>query len=99
MVENDYDSILEGLTLEGAEWEKFKGLVLSPSLRCQLPNTRARWRKRMDREHKLGKFPVYLNESRATIIVEGFIEVPAAIPDHVWAQRGVAVILHTASIL
>jgi hypothetical protein len=98
--EGVHDTILENLLLESAEWDAARGLVISSTLRCQLPKSRARWRLHDQRpEKKYGKFPVYLSESRTVVAVEVFVEVGTNIPECVWAQRGVAFVMQTSTVL
>lgn len=92
--------VVEGLLLEGAHWaDGAKGLSLSDSLRCPLPPSRLRWRQRQDKVPGCMSFPMYLNETRATLVAELLVLAPtsSAVPPHVWAQRGVCFVLTLTS--
>jgi hypothetical protein len=91
--EGVHDTIVEGLTLEGASWTQ-SSFVLTSDLRCRLPPSRLRWCLRHSQQEKRGMyFPIYLNESRSSVVVEVLVKPPAHIPEHVWSQRGVGFIL------
>jgi hypothetical protein len=93
-IEGCHDTIVANLVLESAQWTAQDGLELSSSLRCRLPPSRLRWRRRCDRPSAdFITFPIYLNETRIHLIVEVLINLPANTPKHVWAQRGVALIM------
>ena len=90
------DTVIERLVIEGAEWSKGSGLNLSSSLRQSLPLSRLRWKRRGDQtDADYMPFPVYLNESRSTLIMEVLVRPPDGIPKDVWAQRGVAFIMQS----
>lgn len=91
--------LVEGLLLEGAQWAEGKGLSLSDNLRCPLPPSRLRWRLRQDKVAGCLYFPMYLDETRAVLVVEVLVLAPpgAAVPRHIWAQRGVGFVFTQTS--
>jgi hypothetical protein len=91
--------VIEGLLLECAEWSKEKGLeTKSTSLSCRLPPSRLVWRRRTDRpEANYLTFPIYLSETRTSLVVEILIATPSHVPSYVWAQRGVCFIMQSSS--
>lgn len=94
IAEGGQDTIVDKLVLESAQWTPEEGLELSPTLRCRLPPSRLRWRRRCDRPPgDFILFPVYLNETRATLVVEVLVSLPSHVPTHVWVQRGTAFIM------
>ena len=92
------DTIVDGLTLEGATW--VDGVfALSSELRCRLPPSRLRWLLRPSQQSKdIFYFPMYLNESRSSVVAEVLVKPPAHIPKHVWCQRGVGIILQVTGV-
>lgn len=93
------DTIIRHLVFECAQWSEIDGILLSSSLRSRLPTSRLRWRRREDKpQSQTGQFmlfPVYLDETRANLVVEVFIEIPQGVDPAVWAQRGVAIVLQS----
>lgn len=94
------DALVEGAMLEGASWNSAsEAIELSEKLHCPLPPCYLRWSLKTQRAHtvtaeqRLVAFPLYLTSQRTSLVNEVLIAVPAALPAHVWAQRGVAVIL------
>ena len=47
---------------------------------------------------RLVAFPLYLTSQRGALVSEVLLTVPAALPAHVWAQRGVALIFQSSSV-
>lgn len=95
------DVTIEGAMLEGAAWNSAAGAVeLSEELNCPLPVSYLRWSHKTHRESLLAgaadqhlvALPLYLNSQRTTLVAEVLVAVPAGLPRHVWAQRGVAVV-------
>lgn len=93
------DYIIEGLVLECAEWSKENGLgTKASSLRCRLPPSLLRWRRKCDRPSSNYKtFPIYLSDARTSLIVEVLLLTPDNIPSNVWSQRGVCFIMQNSS--
>jgi len=99
--EGPQDTVVEGLVLEGAAWGSdgpgAAALQLSDALSCPLPPSRLRWRQRTGAAAGDSlRLPLYLNEARGVLVAEVLLSTanaPAVAP-HVWAQRGVAVILN-----
>lgn len=88
------DTIVRNMILECAQWSEADGITLSSSLRSRLPTSRLRWRRREDKPSRnLMTFPVYLDETRANLVVEVLIEIPDGVAPVVWSQRGVAIVL------
>jgi hypothetical protein len=85
--------------VECAEWTADNGLeTKSSSLSCRLPPSRLVWRRRADRpEAHHMTFPVYLNETRTTLVIEILILTPDHVPPYVWSQRGVCFIMQNSS--
>lgn len=90
------DTIVTGVTLEGASWTK-GSLALSSELRCLLPPSKLRWGLRSASSATSGRllFPLYLNELRSTVVAEVHVAPPKNIPAEVWSQRGVGFIMQT----
>jgi dynein heavy chain 1 len=90
------DTIVRNMILECAQWSEADGITLSSSLRSRLPTSRLRWRRREDKPSRnLMTFPVYLDETRANLVVEVLIEIPDGVAPVVWSQRGVAIVLQS----
>mmetsp|Transcript_18914 Transcript_18914/g.35259 ORF Transcript_18914/g.35259 Transcript_18914/m.35259 type:complete len:887 (+) Transcript_18914:2-2662(+) len=91
------DTIVRSMMFECAQWSEANGITLSSSLRSRLPTSRLRWRLRKDRPSscRFMTFPVYLDETRANLVVEVLIEIPADVEPVVWSQRGVAIVLQS----
>lgn len=90
------DTLIERLVIEGAEWSKAEGLKFSSALRQGLPPSRLRWKRRnAEADNDCMAFPIYLNESRSTLVVEVLVRPPDGIPKDVWAQRGVAFVMQS----
>jgi dynein heavy chain 1 len=88
------DTVVEGLTLEGVSWRD-GAFALSAELRSKLPPSRLRWSLRSKRTSapdadKYVLFPMYLNESRQSVVAEVLLKPPSYLPQQVWSQRGVA---------
>jgi hypothetical protein len=98
------DVTVEGAMLEGAAWNASSGAIeLSEELNCALPRCYLRWSLKSHREsvvatgaEHLVAFPLYLTSQRTALVSEVLIAVPAALPKHVWAQRGVAVVFQSS---
>lgn len=101
------DVSVEGAMLEGASWNATAGAIeLSEELNCPLPTCFLRWSHKAHREGLLGNgavgaqqlvsFPLYLTSQRTVLVAEVLLAVPAALPKHVWAQRGVAVVFQAS---
>ena len=89
------DTILRGLVLENATWAEGT-LRFSSDLRCRLSSSLLRWRRRQDTAGELEKsviVPVYLSESRKTLVTEVRLVLSVEVPRLVLAQRGVAIVL------
>jgi dynein heavy chain 1 len=88
------DTVVRNLVFECAQWTAGAGIMLSSSLRSQLPTSRLRWRRRDQKPvGNYMKFPVYLDETRASLVVEVLLNIPPEVDSAVWAQRGVAIVL------
>lgn len=88
------DTVVEGLTLEGVSWRD-GALALSAELRSKLPPSRLRWNLKSKRTSSSESdnfiiFPMYLNESRQSVVAEVLLKPPSYLPQQVWSQRGVA---------
>jgi dynein heavy chain 1 len=73
------------------------GLALCDALRTPLPPSRLRWQRRADRPpgvHYVA-VPAYLSAARAVLVTEVLMVAPPPtdVPAHVWAQRGVGIVL------
>jgi dynein heavy chain 1 len=95
IVERDTDIVLRGLVLENASWVN-GSLSLSSDLRQRLSSCRLRWqlRNQVDSSAAIVKVPVYLTESRKSLVVEVRLLLPdLAPPIAALARRGVAIIM------
>jgi hypothetical protein len=93
------DTIANRLVLECAQWTREGGLELSSSLRCLLPPSRMRWKLRSSDESSSVScmtLPVYLNDTRRSLVVEVKVPLPSGVPPQAWAQRGVCVIMQNS---
>lgn len=92
-------SVVEGLFLECADWTPERGLeTKTSSASCRLPPSRLMWRRRSDRPSgNYLTFPIYLSETRTSLVVEILLLTPDHIPSYVWSQRGVCFIMQTSS--
>ncbi len=83
--------------LEGAHFAE-GAIQLSEDLHAKLPASRLKWRQKSSRAPaaQCVEFPLYLNHSRTTLLSDVLLAVPAKVPAHVWAQRGVAVIMQSS---
>ena len=95
-VEGTMDTVIEGVVLESAHWSAGTGVVLSTDLRCPLPPSRLRWYTSAARKEKYPEtitLPVYLNDSRSSLVVEVFLPAPKTLSKLALAQRGVALVM------
>ena len=85
---------MEGLLLEGAQFSN-NSIQLSDQLKCKLPLSQLKWRLKTSRSagDNVVLFPLYLNDSRTSLVAEVLLSVPKGVPAHVWAQRGVAIVM------
>lgn len=89
--------------LEGARHVAGEGVQLSDQLRSKLPDSHLRWRLKTDAERASGsttyvELPLYLNSSRTSLLADVLLAVPSSVPRHVWAQRGVGIIMQAPSL-
>ena len=94
------DTIIRNLVFECAQWTEAEGITLSSSLRSRLPPSRLRWRRRQEAPRAGGAFlalPVYLDETRSSLVVEVLVDIPAHVAPAVWTQRGVALVLQSST--
>ena len=90
------DTVVRNLVFECAQWSESDGITLSASLRSRLPISRLRWCRRTDSPPgNFITFPVYLDTTRANLVVEVLVEVSANVPPEIWAQRSVAIVLQS----
>jgi hypothetical protein len=93
------DTIVEGLYLEGAKCVEMGSVELSEDSKFKLPSSKLSWKLRSSSpSSNYQLFPLYLNESRSTLVAEVLLAVPQSIPRHIWAQRGVALVLQSARL-
>lgn len=101
-----HDVIVEGAMLEGAAWNAQAGAVeLTEEMHCTLPASYLRWSHKSHRDNlllsggdqQLVALPLYLTSQRTVLVAEVLVAVPASLPKHVWAQRGVAVVFQAAT--
>ncbi len=98
------DSIVAGLMLEGARYVAGDGVQLSDQLRSKLPDSHLRWRLKTDAAARATsattyvELPLYLNSSRTSLLADVLLAVPSSVPRHVWAQRGVGIIMQSPSL-
>ena len=95
---NPLGFIVEGLSIEGAEFSKGEERIkLSESLHSTLPKTNLRWvnkNKLSDDDKPIEgmeyiSIPVYLNKQRSNLLFS--VKIPThGVPSYVWYQRGVA---------
>ena len=95
---NPLGFIVDGLSIEGAEFSKFEERIrLSESLHSTLPRVNLKWvnKNKLNDEDKQIEgmeyisIPVYLNKQRTTLLFS--VKIPThGIPSYVWYQRGVA---------
>ena len=81
------------LTLEGAAWDG--ALVISDDLRTSLAVTTFCWvQSEADaaQDRNQARMPVYLNDTRQTLLFDIDLAAQPSVETSVWRQRGVAVI-------
>lgn len=92
------ETIVEGLIFEGGQWTD-GAIKLSDELRNILPLAKLKWEQRSARvaaptDGEVVTFPMYLNTGRTSLVVTvRVLTPPGGIPAHIWAQRGVAIIM------
>eukprot|EP01114_Cavostelium_apophysatum_P023031 TRINITY_DN854_c0_g1_i2.p1 TRINITY_DN854_c0_g1~~TRINITY_DN854_c0_g1_i2.p1 ORF type:complete len:4577 (-),score=1545.65 TRINITY_DN854_c0_g1_i2:38-13768(-) len=85
--------IRDGISLEGASWEKDR-LKMAHDISVALPPTKFTWKHKEQRDTPLtGKItvPVYLNDTRADFLFAIDVNAPTDVPSISWYQRGVAI--------
>jgi hypothetical protein len=93
--EGPQDVTVRGLVLEGARWSE-EQLEVCEALRTPLPDSRLRWRRRVDRpQGYFTSLPVYLDGQRGVLVGEVLTASPSqeVVPRHVWVERCVGVVL------
>lgn len=91
------DVTVAGLTVQGASWVNDSHLAFSDDLRHALPACKIKWRPRgmQPKAAAVTAIPVYVNESRKTLVSQVLMSTLAGVSASLWAQRGVAIILQT----
>jgi hypothetical protein len=100
------EGAIEGMVVEGANVDTHaasKGhvLQLSEDLRNSLPVSSLQWRPKAHANSNNAQaadgvyrvLPLYLNDTRVHLLAEVRVCVSAAVPAHVWRQRGVAILI------
>jgi len=90
------DFVVLDMTLECADWDlATQNLVISDQMNTKIGATLFQWQVQSgppDSTKRTVEIPVYLNETRLESLFNVPISVSAEYPEHVWYQRGVALL-------